>query len=82
MVFDNDFGETTKMAAGSVKWFDPKKGFGFIQPEDGSRDIFVDAQMLKKVGLKSLREGQRVQYQINHGPGGRTFAENIVISTS
>jgi len=70
------------MTAGSVKWFDPKKGFGFIQPEDGSRDIFVDAAMLKKVGLKSLREGQKVQFQVSHGPGGRTVAENIVISSS
>lgn len=71
-----------RMTSGSVKWFDPLKGIGFIQPEDGSKDIFVDQKMLKKVGLKSLHEGQKVQYQITHGPGGRTLAENIVVSGS
>ncbi len=67
------------MAVGSVKWFDPEKGFGFIQPEDGSKDIFVDLRTLKKVGLKTLREGQRVQYSISQVPGGKSSADNITI---
>lgn len=68
------------MAVGRVKWFDAEKGIGFIQPEDGSKDVFVDLRVLKKVGLKALREGQRVQYQTAHASGGRITADQITIA--
>jgi len=52
------------MATGTVKWFDPAKGFGFIQPEDGSKDVFVHISAVERSGLGSLAEGQRVTYEV------------------
>jgi CspA family cold shock protein len=52
------------MATGTVKWFDPAKGFGFIQPEDGSKDVFVHVSAVEQAGLGTLNEGQRVSYEI------------------
>ncbi|NNG05040.1 MAG: cold-shock protein [Inquilinus sp.] len=66
------------MATGTVKWFDPAKGFGFIQPDDGSRDAFIHISALERAGLRSLREGQKVQYELVPGRNGKSAAENIV----
>ena len=55
------------MATGTVKWFDPIKGYGFIQPSDGSRDAFVHISAVERAGLKSLREGQEVEYDLVPG---------------
>lgn len=52
------------MATGTVKWFDPAKGFGFIQPEDGSKDVFVHVSAVERSGLGSLTEGQRVSFEV------------------
>jgi len=52
------------MATGTVKWFDPAKGFGFIQPEDGSKDVFVHVSAVEQAGMGTLSEGQRVSYEI------------------
>ena len=52
------------MAIGTVKWFNPSKGFGFIQPEDGSRDVFVHISAVERSGLGTLSEGQRVSYEV------------------
>ena len=52
------------MATGTVKWFDPAKGFGFIQPEDGSKDVFVHISAVEKAGMGTLAEGQRVSYEV------------------
>ncbi|MGD8977229.1 MAG: cold-shock protein [Gammaproteobacteria bacterium] len=52
------------MATGTVKWFDPAKGFGFIQPEDGSKDVFVHITAVERAGMGSLAEGQRVTYEV------------------
>jgi len=52
------------MATGTVKWFDPAKGFGFIQPEDGSKDVFVHVSAVEQAGMGTLNEGQRVSYEI------------------
>lgn len=52
------------MANGTVKWFNPIKGFGFIQPTDGSSDVFVHISAVEKAGLRSLNEGQSIAYQI------------------
>src|SRR5215471_7952767 len=52
------------MATGTVKWFNPTKGYGFIQPQDGSRDMFVHISAVERAGLSSLNEGQTIEYEI------------------
>lgn len=52
------------MAIGTVKFFDSSRGFGFIQPEDGSKDVFVHKTAVDSAGMKPLREGQRIQYEV------------------
>ncbi|MHB1217520.1 MAG: cold-shock protein [Alphaproteobacteria bacterium] len=66
------------MPVGTVKWFNATKGFGFISPEDGSKDVFVHISAVQRAGLQTLREGQRVQYELTPGRDGRTAAENLV----
>ena len=63
------------MNIGIVKWFDAAKGFGFISPEDGSKDIFVHHSAIVGGGYKSLDEGQRVRYSVQSGPKGPSAAE-------
>ena len=58
------------MEIGIVKWFDAPKGFGFITPEDGSKDVFVHHSAIVGSGFKSLEEGQRVQFSVQAGPKG------------
>ena len=58
------------MNTGTVKWFDATKGFGFISPEDGSKDVFVHHSAIQGTGYKSLEEGQRVSYEVEKGPKG------------
>ncbi len=65
------------MPTGTVKWFDPKKGFGFIQPSDGSQDVFVHVSALERAGLSTLNEGQKVEYDLAPGKDGKTAADNI-----
>lgn len=52
------------MATGTVKWFNAQKGYGFIQPEDGDKDVFVHISAVERAGLRDLREGQKVSYEI------------------
>ena len=52
------------MATGTVKWFNTQKGYGFIQPEDGSKDVFVHISAVQKAGLTGLNEGQRVSFEV------------------
>ncbi len=52
------------MAQGTVKWFNPTQGFGFIQPEDGGQDVFVHISAVERAGLRSLNEGQKVAYEL------------------
>jgi CspA family cold shock protein len=52
------------MATGTVKWFNATKGFGFIQPEDGSKDVFVHISAVERAGIQRLNEGQRVSYDV------------------
>jgi CspA family cold shock protein len=68
------------MAVGTVKWFNPTKGFGFIQPEDGSKDVFVHISAVERAGLDTLKEGQRVEFELTPGKDGRSSAENLVVS--
>ena len=68
------------MATGTVKWFNPTKGFGFIEPEDGSEDAFVHISAVERSGLSSLSEGQRVSFELVPGRNGKMAADNLVIS--
>lgn len=67
------------MTTGTVKWFNAAKGYGFIQPEDGSKDAFVHISAVERAGLASLAEGQKVQYELQSGQNGKTSAENLQI---
>ncbi|HEX9570252.1 MAG: cold-shock protein [Rhodospirillales bacterium] len=67
------------MPTGTVKWFNPAKGFGFIQPEDGSKDAFVHISAVERAGLPGLREGQKVSYELQVGQNGKSSAENLSI---
>lgn len=67
------------MSTGTVKWFNPTKGFGFIQPEDGSKDAFVHISAVEKAGLTTLTEGQKVEFELVSGKDGRSSAENLTI---
>ena len=67
------------MAKGTVKWFNPTKGFGFIEPEDGSRDAFVHISAVERAGLTGLREGQKVSFELVSGRDGKTAAENLTV---
>ena len=67
------------MAQGTVKWFNPTKGFGFIQPDDGSKDAFVHISAVERAGLRILSEGQKVSYEIRPGQNGKSSAENLAI---
>ena len=66
------------MAIGTVKWFNPTKGFGFVQPEDGGKDVFVHITAVQKAGLRSLNEGQRVEYELAT-ERGKTAAVNLKV---
>ncbi|MBV9116507.1 MAG: cold-shock protein [Acetobacteraceae bacterium] len=65
------------MATGTVKWFNPQKGYGFIQPSDGSRDVFVHVSAVERAGLATLQEGQRLSFDLEPGQRGKTSAVNL-----
>ena len=65
------------MSTGTVKWFNAVKGYGFIQPDDGSKDVFVHISAVQKAGMATLNEGQRVSYDLERGPQGKVNAGNI-----
>jgi len=70
--------EGMKMATGIVKWFNPDKGYGFIQPTDGSADVFVHISAVERSGLGSLTEGQKVSFDLVTDPRkGKTSADNL-----
>ena len=66
------------MPVGTVKWFNPAKGYGFIEPEDGSKDAFGHISAVERAGLTTLREGQKVEYELVPGDKGRSAADNLV----
>ncbi len=65
------------MATGTVKWFNATKGFGFIQPEDGSKDVFLHISAVERAGLQSPADGQKVEYELESGRDGRSSAGSI-----
>ena len=70
------------MNSGTVKWFNNQKGFGFIQPQDGSKDVFVHISAVERAGLRTLNEGQRVTYDIvSDGKTGKSSADNLRIES-
>ena len=64
------------MATGTVKWFNPTKGYGFIQPQDGGRDVFVHISAVERAGLRSLNEGQVLDYEVVSNRG-KESADNL-----
>ena len=69
------------MAIGTVKWFSNAKGYGFIAPDEGGDDIFAHFSAIEMEGYKSLRQGQKVQYEVVHGPKG-LLASNIIVTAN
>jgi CspA family cold shock protein len=66
------------MSTGTVKWFNSQKGFGFIQPEDGSKDVFVHISAVERAGMRSLNEGQKVSYDVvADRKTGKSSADNL-----
>jgi cold shock protein len=68
------------MSSGTVKWFNGQKGYGFIQPDDGSKDVFVHISAVERAGLSGLKEGQKISYDIERGQQGKTSAVNLQAS--
>lgn len=65
------------MSTGTVKWFNAAKGFGFIQPDDGSKDVFVHISAVERAGLGNLAEGQKISFDLEQGKQGRVSAVNL-----
>ncbi|HEX9702068.1 MAG TPA: cold-shock protein [Rhodospirillales bacterium] len=70
------------MPTGTVKWFNPTKRFGFIEPEQGDKDVFVHVTAVEAAGLTGLFEGQKVKYELSAGEDGRTSAVDLEIIES
>lgn len=67
------------MPMGTVKWFNSTKGFGFIEPEGGGKDAFVHITTVQQAGLTTLKDGQKVSYQLTETDNGRIAAQNIAL---
>ena len=65
------------MSQGTVKWFNATKGFGLIQPDDGSKDVFVHISAVERAGFANLNEGQKLTYDLESGQQGKTSATNL-----
>ncbi len=68
------------MSSGTVKWFNAQKGFGFIQPSDGSKDVFVHISAVERAGMQTLNEGQSLSYELEQVREGKTSAVNLKAS--
>ncbi|UWQ90647.1 cold-shock protein [Aliisedimentitalea scapharcae] len=68
------------MANGTVKWFNTTKGFGFIAPEDGGKDVFVHISAVERAGLTGLADNQKVTYELRSGRDGRESADDIALA--
>jgi CspA family cold shock protein len=73
--------EDHPMATGTVKWFNDQKGYGFVQPDDGSKDVFVHISAVEGAGLRSLKEGQKISFEIvTDKRTGKSSAGNLTAS--
>ncbi|MDA0675409.1 MAG: cold-shock protein [Proteobacteria bacterium] len=68
------------MATGTVKWFNATKGFGFIVPDEGGEDAFVHISAVESAGMAGLTDGQRVEYELQRRPNGKTAAEKLELA--
>jgi len=68
------------MSIGTVKWFNPTKGYGFIQPEDGTKDVFVHISAVERAGLSNLQEGQKLSFDLERGQQGKTSAVKLQVA--
>jgi CspA family cold shock protein len=67
------------MSVGTVKWFNPSKGYGFIEPTEGGKDVFIHISALQRAGIGSLNEGQKIEYEVVVGNNGKSSAESVKI---
>jgi CspA family cold shock protein len=74
-----DSKENGAMSKGTVKWFNSQKGYGFIQPDDGSRDVFVHISAVERAGLSGLNEGQKVSFDVERSQQGKMSATNLKV---
>jgi cold shock protein len=65
------------MSIGTVKWFNAQKGYGFIQPDDGTKDVFVHISAVERAGMTTLNEGQKLSYDLQRGQQGKMSADNL-----
>ncbi|MCX7375513.1 MAG: cold-shock protein [Alphaproteobacteria bacterium] len=65
------------MPKGTVKWFNPTKGYGFVAPDTGDKDVFVHISAVQKAGLRTLNEGQKLTFDVEQQPNGRAAAVNL-----
>jgi CspA family cold shock protein len=79
-VWTADLNRRDVMSSGTVKWFNAQKGYGFIQPDDGSKDVFVHISAVERAGLSSLTDGQKISYDIERGQQGKSSAVNLQAS--
>ncbi|RMF09902.1 MAG: cold-shock protein [Alphaproteobacteria bacterium] len=68
------------MATGTVKWFNTTKGYGFIQPDEGGKDVFVHISAVERSGLATLNDGQKISYELETGRDGRMSAANLAVA--
>jgi cold shock protein len=68
------------MAIGTVKWFNTQKGYGFIQPDDGSKDVFLHISAVERAGMGNLQEGQKLSYELERGSQGKTSAVDLKLA--
>ena len=67
------------MPTGKVKWFNSTKGYGFIAPDEGGKDVFVHISAVERSGLQGLQDDQKVQYELTEGRDGRQLATDLVV---
>ena len=65
------------MTGGIGKWFNPSKGYGFIEPTDGSKDVYIHISALERAGIGSLNEGQKIEYELVPGNNGKSSADSV-----